>query len=154
MTTVERDQIYRVNYVSYLIEDSKPVVYVIGRDRSGNRDVVKIYDFYPYFYVSTDTARKIPMYPWIRMEETDKISILGSPVVRIYCQTPSQVPRTKELIMNRGYLTYEADILFKYVYMKDTDLISGYRKIDDHTIVPIDCNFSSLLVLYLSLIHI
>jgi DNA polymerase elongation subunit (family B) len=86
---------------------------IFSRDKNGEKQIDRIKDFRPYFYVPSDC--KIPGDYRISSVEKGYVSIFGEELSRIYVMKSSDVRDVRELFPKH----YEADILIAQRYIVD-----------------------------------
>jgi DNA polymerase I len=116
---------FQVLDVDYVMVNEKPVIRVFGKDSRGET-VCGFYEgFTPYFYVTgTGVAEKLKGNPQVlAIEKVNRCLPLGyqepSEVHKITLRNPAKTPDLREMLRDKGYVPYEADILFKYRWMND-----------------------------------
>ena len=128
--------------VTYKITEDKPVIYMFGRTKAGERICVIDERFMPYFYVlpkkgenteflidrlkRLESKKRDDYFRVIGAEFIDR-NFLGSPmtVIKVYANTPAGVPVLREEIRswNEVENIYEADILFVRRYLIDRGIV-------------------------------
>ena len=86
---------------------------IFSRDKKGEKEIKKVSDFRPYFYVPEDES--IPDNNSITGVETGHMSITGKPVKKIFVKKSVDVPKLREKFSKH----YEADIQFTQRYIID-----------------------------------
>ncbi len=129
--------------VDYVLVDEKPIVRIFGKKADG-KTVCVFYDKYlPYFYVDDERALELikgdPNV--LKREKVRRKRVMGysGPVDmwKVTLQNPSRTPEIRDMIHNRGFRTYESDILFKYRFMNDFGIKGlGWIKVKDSEGAP------------------
>lgn len=88
-------------------------IFVFGRNERGEKQVKKITNFFPYFYVSEDST--VPSDYRITKIEKGHKSILGEPLKKIYCRKQGDIGQLRERFTKH----YEADIPVTQRYIVD-----------------------------------
>ncbi len=118
--------------VDYVMVNERPVLRIFGKDREG-KSVCGFYEgFLPYFYAASDDINEsLEGLPSIHNVEKVKRTLpMGyqepRDVWKITLKNPAKTVEVREALKKKGISTYEADILFKYRWMNDSD-IGGMR---------------------------
>lgn len=122
------------------IQNNKPVIRIFGKTENGNPVCLFYEGFFPYFYVSGE-EEKIREFlssyeSVIKIEKEKKFESIGYhkdpiDVLKVTLSSPSDVSELRELLEKQPFVkkVYEADILFKYRFMVDFEIM-GMRWIE------------------------
>ncbi len=116
---------FQVLDVDYVLVNEKPVVRVFGKNSEGET-VCGFYEgFAPYFYVTGDGLEEALKgnHQAVSIERVKRCLPVGyqepSDVYKITLRNPAKTPEMRDMLKSKGFLPYEADILFKYRWMND-----------------------------------
>jgi len=139
---------YKLVTLEYTTDGRGTWIHLVGRGEDLSRDLTRIKPSLcrPYCFIQASDL-DLCEEPFI---ESGLTTILGEPVVKIEFKYPYQVKEFKKKMLERGALTFESDIRFRDVFLKDSGILSGYRK-TDAGIEPIDAREIPLRVMYLDL---
>ncbi len=119
---------FQVLDVDYKMVNDKPVLRLFGKDAEG-KSVCGFYEgFLPYFYaVGEDIEGKLEGNPFVvKIEKTKRTLPVGYQepieVYKITLRDPGKTVETREALKSMGVDTYEADVLFKYRWMNDSNV--------------------------------
>jgi DNA polymerase-2 len=104
---------------TYRIESGTPVVHLYGRLEDGRAFLVRDGRLVPRFYVEGKDAARAREKGARRQVASDRVTLLGRPVVRIEVQEPSDTPPLRDRLTKAGIATYEADVRFAMRYLID-----------------------------------
>lgn len=102
-------------------------IILVCRDERGNRHIIRVHDFEPYFYVPFDEldpeiVRELQQKGLVkRVEPTTLKSLDGRPVVKVVCYRARDVPEVRKYFKT----TYEADVPFVVRFMIDKGIKNG-----------------------------
>jgi len=106
------------------------LVLITARNDQGQRRRFIVTDFVPYFYVNQGVP--IPKIPEIintvdvDVKEVRGLSREPLPLTRVYLNKTISVVRARDWFHNRGYTTYEADVLYPLRFRIDTGIGRGF----------------------------
>ncbi|MCG6921884.1 MAG: DNA polymerase II [Acidobacteria bacterium] len=104
---------------TYRVESGRPVVHLYGRLEDGRTFLVRDGRLVPHFYVEARDAAHARERGARRQVETDRVTLVGQPAVRVEVPTPSDTPPLRERLGRAGIATYEADVRFAMRYLID-----------------------------------
>jgi DNA polymerase-2 len=104
---------------TYRVETGGPVVHLFGRLESGRPFLVRDRRLVPHFYVEKSDAARARELGARRQVPTDRVTLLGRPVVRVEVTEPADTPPLRNRLEKAGVRTYEADIRFAMRYLID-----------------------------------
>ena len=90
------------------------IIKLYVRDEEGNRKIIRVTDFYPYFY--SKEIPKVENPEWIVKIERGFKTIFGEHVYKIYVRHPGLVPKI------RKQNDYEADIPYVRRFLIDSGI--------------------------------
>ena len=115
--------------MEYTTDEDESIVHLFGRDKENKRWHVRVYDFFPYFYV--DSHEPVPKNDRIiKVIKSEKKNIKGGDVKKIICKLPVDVGgnrKDKEGLRNFFTTTYEDDIYFTTRSAIDLGIKSGFE---------------------------
>ena len=97
----------------YRIENSKPVIYIFGRDEVGHRNIKVARDFEPYVYLPESASVRHDCI--VRTETGDFTSVLGEKLKKVIVKLPEDVPMVRSLVKK----SYEGDLVFPVRFLID-----------------------------------
>ncbi len=111
--------------VDYVLVDEKPVIRIFGKTEEG-KVVCGFYDdFQPYFYIddkkAVDIVKTEPNVLGVSVSDRKFIDNEKT-VYKVGTKNPAKTPEIREKLKGLGFTSYEADILFKYRFMNDSNL--------------------------------
>ena len=110
---------------SYRIEHGRPVVLLYGRLESGASFALRDTRQVPHFYIQRTHAQSLPQPAGTRLRESAKQTFAGEAVARVEVATPPDAPGARDLLIQSGAATYEADVRFALRYLIDRNLRGG-----------------------------
>ena len=141
-----RDLRCKLSTLEYRTDNHGTRVYLVGRREDLLRDITETIGV-PYCYIKTQDRAKCSR-PY---ERTSLTTMFGEEVIRIPFKHPSEVRRFRDQMRDLGVYTYESDIRFRDVYLRDSGILSGYTRDGLGDIRPVDALDIPLLVLYLDI---
>ena len=124
----------------YIIVDNKPKVRIFGRADNGKTVCVYYSDFYPYFYILPKDNKDEKVIEFLKnnyknliknIEYIEKYLPIGYEekkrrLIKVTLYIPSKVASLREELRKNRFVeeTFEADILFKYRFMADLNLLA------------------------------
>jgi DNA polymerase elongation subunit (family B) len=96
-------------------------IVIFARDENNRKQRIVVNGFEPYLLVPEDS--ELPSSPLIVRTEYGFKSIFGEPLVKVYVQDPSAVPKLRESFTK----VYEADIPFVRRFLIDSNIFSGFE---------------------------
>jgi DNA polymerase-2 len=97
---------------TYRVEAGTTVLHVFGRLEDGRPFLVRDRRLRPHFYVETGDADRAREKGAHLLVPTDRVTLLGRPVVRVEVAQPADVPPLRDRLTKAGIATYEADVRF------------------------------------------
>jgi len=115
-------------------------VLIYTRDNNGKRFRFICTDYYPYFYVDEGTPipDKKEIINTMKIDPKIKRSIFKKNLVKIFVNRTTSVPKIRDYFHDRGFITYEADVLYPLRFRIDKQIYEGF-------FVPIEIFDRSLL---------
>lgn len=139
-----------VSDVTYTIDTQQvtwgPEIRIWGRDKQGGTVCAKVRDFYPYFYFEHHGSfdrrefenllvqkldkpnQRPPDGVYIKdLRIVEKTTLMGyqpngkAPVFKMTMSAPTQISTARSIIESKGYVTYEANLLYILRFMVDKD---------------------------------
>jgi DNA polymerase-2 len=107
---------------TYRVESGQPVVHLYGRLEDGRPFLVRDARLVPHFYVEAADADHARELGARQQTPSERLTLIGEPVVRVEVQTPSDTPPLRERLARAGIRTYEADVRFAMRYLIDRGL--------------------------------
>ena len=104
---------------TYRVLSGVPVVHLYGRLEDGRSFLVRDRRQVPRFYVEKDDAARARERGALRQVETDQVTLLGRPVVRIEVKEPADAPALRDRLAKAGISTHEADVRFATRHLSD-----------------------------------
>lgn len=136
------EQSFQVLDCDYVIVDKLPIVRLFGKTQDGKTVCAFVENFLPYFYLLPEEDKDEEVTEFLKnkfdkllhsVEKTEKYLPFGfqkdkTKLLKITLTDPSQTPLVREELKRQKFTKeiYEADILFKYRFMVDSN-ISGMR---------------------------
>ncbi len=121
-----------VIYPTYKIINDKPYVCLYGRLENGE-SFVAINEFYPYFYIKKADLQKAFEVADFKEEECNFNNFRGKSVIKIICNSPSDIPKIRSKLKDANIESYEADIKFAYRFMIDNGILGSILVDGDYT---------------------
>ncbi|UCD02879.1 MAG: hypothetical protein JSV63_03810 [Candidatus Aenigmatarchaeota archaeon] len=119
---------FQVLDVDYVMVNEKPVIRIFGKESDG-KSVCGFYEgFMPYFYAGDDDIEgKLEGMPHVvSVEKVKRMLPVGfqepRDVHKITLRDPGKTVEVREALRSMGVEIYEADILFKYRWMNDSNV--------------------------------
>jgi DNA polymerase I len=131
------------------VSGCEPIVTLYCRDSSGNRRIVEVENYYPYFYARNDEVREkkesLKNDHKVRKIEYDCYeSLKGVSVTRIYTKEPYHVAEMRDVFSE----TWEADIFFTNRFLIDSgikvnfEIPKGKDTVSPNEIYPVENGMS------------
>lgn len=117
---------------TYRVVDGVPEIHLHGVLESGEPCLIADDRVRPFFFVrAADRGRVESLAPSATLEETDRRTFSGEPVVRVTTALPSEVPPLRQRLEAAGARCFEADVRFAYRYLIDRGLRGSFL-VDGH----------------------
>ncbi|MEA1943955.1 MAG: DNA-directed DNA polymerase [Euryarchaeota archaeon] len=130
---------FQIIDADYILDNSKPVVRLFGRDPDGRSVCCFVPDFEPYFYVQPvsidDSLREIPEIR--RTEIVERYEPVGyqehpAKMLKVFTGKPKDVPAIRDEVRRYADRVYETDIMFRNRFMIDTGIFGmGWAQTED-----------------------
>jgi len=134
------DLSFQILDCDYILLENSPVVRLFGKTKEGKSVCAFYKDYFPYFYVLSKDKAAVTNYlqtnfkdQIVSIGETEKFLPVGfqkekTKLIKIILKDPSKVPNVRESLYGQSFVEdiFEADILFKYRFMSDSN-ISGLK---------------------------
>jgi DNA polymerase elongation subunit (family B) len=130
-----------LSIAEYTKYKDEPIVHLFARDKQLNRWHIRLYDFFPYFYVNKEEPipKNKRIQKVVNVSSNGWKSIKDKPVKKIICKLPEDVGgnrKKKQGLRSRFKTTYEDDIPFNNRVLIDLGIKSGFR-IQDNDILDL-----------------
>ncbi len=134
------DLSFQILDCDYILLENSPVVRLFGKTKEGKSVCAFYKNYFPYFYVLSKD--KVVVTNFLQTNFKDQIVSIGetekflpagfqkekTKLIKIVLKDPSKVPNARESLYGQNFVEdiFEADILFKYRFMSDSN-ISGLK---------------------------
>lgn len=102
-----------------------PVVYLYGKLEDGGTFLVRDERQRAVFYIRADAAERARALGATSLESSDQRTFDGTPVVRVFVESPGDVPALRDRLHKAQIDTFEADVRFAVRYLIERGIKGG-----------------------------